>query len=280
MDKIAGKYYIVDNMIFESSDLINQFDNSPYQLYEVIRTINGVLLFLEDHIERLQEALKKINLYRYYNEPDLRRCLFQLLQANKIIEGNIKLLCKESGARLIYAAYYIPHSYPDKTLYKYGIKLKSYIIERTNPNLKQIKVNELIKSKINTLLSSGEFYEVLLVNAKGNITEGSKSNFFLIKENTVYSAPENLILKGVTRKYIVKIIKDLQLNYIEKEVSIKELPFFDAAFITGTSPKVLPVIMVDQVSYSPVNGHLLEIIQNYDYLFNNYILNNKDQLIN
>jgi branched-chain amino acid aminotransferase len=277
MDKIVCEYYIIDNMIFKSSDNNYYFNNSEYQFYEVIRTFRGIYLFLDDHLERLQKSLECMNLFQYYIDSEAKKCLNDLLIKNNRKEGNVKLVCKVFDKKLVYAAYYIHHYYPSKNEYQKGIKLKSYIIERKQPNLKQIKVNEFIKLEINDILSSGKFFEVLMVNKKGNITEGSISNFFLIKENTLFSAPENLILKGITRKYIIKIAKDSGLYYIEKDIALIDLSTFDAAFISGTSPKVLPVNQIDEIGFTPGNRYLRLIMQNFDALFDHFIEENINQ---
>lgn len=271
MDKIVSEYYIIDNIIFKSSDINYSFNNSDYQFYEVMRTSHGKFLFLDDHLERLLESLKSLNLYQYYIDSVPRKCLNELLINNKQ-EGNVKLICKLAEKKLIYASYFIPHHYPSKHLYQTGIKLKSYIIERNQPNLKQIHVNEFIKNEIIELLSSGEFFEILLVNRESIITEGSKSNFFLIKGNTMFSAPESMILQGITRKYILKIAKVVGLNYMEKEIALSDLYSYDAAFISGTSPKVLPVNKIDEIPFNPNNSYLEKIMLKYNEFFDHYIL--------
>jgi len=268
MDSIAAKYYIADNIIFESNTTDKQFNNSEFQFYEVIRTVDGVCLFLTDHLNRLKESLLKVNLLDYYNETEVDHCIHLLINKNNRLSGNIKLLCKTSkNNRLIYASYYIPHSYPSPEMYLTGVKLKSYVFERDQPNLKQISVNEIIKREIQSLVNSDNCYEVLLINNRGEITEGSKSNFFFIKGNTVYSAPEDQILKGITRKYIIQIIRDLSLTYIETSIPYKNISSYDAAFISGTSPKVLPVYKIDTQEYNPNNICLKEIRESFDLLF-------------
>jgi branched-chain amino acid aminotransferase len=267
MDRIIGEYYIIDNIIFKTENLNNQFNNLEYQLYEVIRTADGVLIFLDDHLQRLEESLKSLGYIKFYLESVAKKNLFDLLVLNNNLEGNIKLICKFETNRLIYAEYYIPHYYPTDDYYNNGIKLKSYIINRNQPNIKQIQVNEFIKTSITNILSSDEFYEVLLINQNGFITEGSKSNFFLIKDNSLFTAPENWILKGVTRKYILKIAKKLKLTIIEKAIRLQELVEYESAFICGTSPKVLPVKEIDDLSFDTQNIILKYIIEQYNTIF-------------
>lgn len=267
MDKITGQFYIDNNKLIRSDYLNYSFNNSDYRFYEVIRTAKGIFLFFEDHLARLQESLISLNLNQLFEISDARNCLDSLIKANNFLEGNVKLLCKVKNNKLEYSSYYIPHNYPAKELYETGIKLKPYVIERIQPNIKQIQVNENLKKQISEITANADFYEILLVNHNGYITEGSKSNFFLVKENTLYSAPESLILKGITRKYVLKVAKKLGLEYQEKLISLNDIALYESAFICGTSPKVLPVNEIDGISFDIYNPVLRSILNSYNILF-------------
>jgi branched-chain amino acid aminotransferase len=271
MDSIIGNCYVIDNKIFDSNLLNYQFDNSDFQFYEVIRINKGVLIFIDDHLQRLYESLKSLGSHKLYNVTTARECLDILIRMNENREGNIKLLCKVSSDCLIYASYYISHNYPSLNMYEKGVNLKSYMIERKNPQIKQVQTNEFIKKEISSILVNPEFYEVLLINNQGYITEGSKSNFFLIKGNKLYSAPESWILKGITRKHVLRITKELGLKTIEKKIKLKYISYYDAAFVCGTSPKVLPVKKIDELFLNPHNLVLKLIISKFNVLLNKYI---------
>ena len=58
MDRISTKFYIIDNKLFRSSSIDFQFDVSVYNTYEVMRCINGVLVFVTDHIKRMKEGME------------------------------------------------------------------------------------------------------------------------------------------------------------------------------------------------------------------------------
>ena len=72
------------------------------------------------------------------------------------------------------------HSYPSKEYYKKGVKVILYYGERENPNLKV--VSTAFRAKVAEKMKEANAHEALLVDRHGFITEGSKSNFFGIKD--------------------------------------------------------------------------------------------------
>ncbi|MBN2523019.1 MAG: aminotransferase class IV [Bacteroidales bacterium] len=271
MDTLSCDFYVIDNKSYRSYDINNQFNNSKYLFYEVLRTTQGILIFIEDHLERLMSALKTYNYSHLFHENDAKENLTNLLLLNRYKQGNIKFLCRPLKSKLVYASYYIPHLYPDEAHYKCGVDLLTFRIERNNPQIKQIKINNYIKNKIQNVLLKEPAYEILLINHKGFITEGSRSNFFLIKNDTIYSASEKYILPGITRKYVLEIIKNSNIKLKETDIALQDLEDYESAFITGTSPKVLPVRKIDNFLFNPDNPVLGTIMRKYNDVFNSYI---------
>jgi branched-chain amino acid aminotransferase len=277
MDTIVGNYYVIDNKLLNSIEINFQFNNSEYLIYEVIRTSNGVLLFLEDHLERLYNSIKKLNLEKNYNEKNVVSLLRLLVKENTRLEGNIKLLCKTVNHKMIYAAYYIPHFYPSEEMYRHGVKLITYEIERNDPQIKQVKINEKINEAIKYALQNTGAFEALLINHEGHITECSKSNFFLINGNFLYSAPEESILKGITRNYVLKIAKQLGFENKPSFIKIENIENYEAAFICGTSPKVMPVKAIDGIEFNVGHKTLQSIKLHFDKLLADYFKKHIDK---
>jgi branched-chain amino acid aminotransferase len=88
------------------------------------------------------------------------------------------------------------------------------------------------------ILESG--YEAILVNENNLITEGSRSNIFFLKGETLVTAPDNVILNGITRKHILQICYEHKISVELSCVSADDINDYDAVFMTGTSPMVLP----------------------------------------
>jgi branched-chain amino acid aminotransferase len=139
--------------------------------------------------------------------------------------------------------------------------------DRILPNAKV--QNSDLRERADKLISDNNFYEILLVGSDKNITEGSRSNVFFIKGETLYSAPDDKILEGITRKKVLQICRTNDIPVVETTIPATSLNQYDAAFLTGTSPKVLPISSIDRVAYKTNHPLLLRIIQEYNQLVEN-----------
>jgi branched-chain amino acid aminotransferase len=103
-------------------------------------------------------------------------------------------------------------------------------------------------------------YEAILVNEMDQITEGSRSNIFFVKNDKLITAPDNLILNGITRKYVIQICKENKIDVVFECVRASEIRNYDAAIMTGTSPMVLPYSCINEVSFS-IKLPVIEILR-------------------
>jgi branched-subunit amino acid aminotransferase/4-amino-4-deoxychorismate lyase len=90
-------------------------------------------------------------------------------------------------------------------------------------------------------------YDALLINYKDYITEGTRTNFFCIKDKTIFSPPESEILIGVMRKVVLKVAKENGYQIAEKNIKLEDIKSYDGAFVTSTSSKIMPAKSIDGV---------------------------------
>ena len=252
-------------------DSINYTDGIV--VYEVIRVINGIPLFLEEHLIRFNNSAMLAELYSTISNTEISNSIKQLCTENQVFTGNVKLLLHSKNKQHVsFLCFFIKHMYPVEIQYQKGVKLMLYNAERKNPNAKI--ADYVLRETTEDILSKSKVYELLLVNKSGRITEGSKSNVFFIKDNTLYTAPKSLILSGITRKFILKTAQLLGITVIEEAVLRKNIRQYDAAFISGTSPKILPISSIDNVSYNVKHPLIHKLIELFNEEIENYIYNN------
>ena len=276
MKDSTGRYCIIDNQVAEADALKAISLLSASVCYEVIRVVDGILLFLEDHLKRLDESVIKSNHSYNIDYEYLKEILLKLQVNNAITTGNVKLLISFHPDEIkvpTFLAYQIFHRYPDEKQYRIGIKTSLFAMERENPNIKYS--NASLQEKFRREILNQRVYEVLLVDHDGYITEGSKSNLFLIREGFLITPPAKRVLKGITRQKVITICKRLKYDLIEDNISVNKLPLFEAAFITGTSPKVLPVASIDTLTYNSNHPMISDIRVQYDALIEAYKMNIK-----
>ena len=236
--------------------------------YEVIRVLNGNVLFFDDHINRFINSCKLGNTIPKYSVSEIKKQIRKLIEANNFENGNIKFAQIEFEDNTIaFWAYYIPHYYPTNKEFNNGVKTLTYKALRENPNSK-IEHSDL-KIKFTELIKSTGVFEILLVNNNGYITEGSRSNFFVFKQNRVYTAPVSEILPGITRKYIIQQCNSLGFEIIESSIHLNEIKNYDAWFLSGTSIKILPVNSIDGITISTNYKPLKKLMETFDKFIEN-----------
>ena len=192
------------------------------------------------------------------------KSIILLIQKNKVDNGNL-LISFKTNLKI----YFIPHNYPSLEMYSNGVECGILKAERKNPNAKVFQT--LVRERANIIMSEKGLYEVVLVDNKKRITEGSRSNLFFVKGNQIITSPGNNVLLGITRQKTIQLTKDLGYVFCEKEVFLSELSTFDSIFITGTSPKILPVNRIGNVCFNPQNEITQKLIYSFNKLIESYI---------
>ncbi|MDF2590756.1 MAG: branched-chain amino acid aminotransferase [Clostridia bacterium] len=272
--EITENYYISNGMEFESNQ-IDQISITQPSIYEVIRVIDGVPIFLEDHMERLQNSAASLESKIQNIMPRIASDIKKLIKINNYPEKNIKLLVFNLENEVPdYIMCFIKSTYPSQEQYLHGISSVLFHAERSNPNAKII--NNQLRETINLELKENNAYEALLVNNKGEITEGSRSNLFFVVHGKIYTSPAHDVLIGITRKYIIEACSNLRLEIIEQPIPFSMLDYADGAFITGTSPKVLPIASVEERELDSANNQIVkDILAEYNNVLEKYILEHK-----
>ncbi|NLA23428.1 MAG: aminotransferase class IV, partial [Bacteroidales bacterium] len=229
--------------------------------YEVIRLVKGYPLFFKDHILRLFASLDLSDTNNKYFTL-LSEKFKDLVENKSLIEGNIRIDAWLLNKDFNFIIRQIPHNYPQENDYKNGVKLSILHAERSNPN-KKVRLPSL-RSQADELIALKKVHEVLLINQNNEITEGSRSNVFFVKGNTIITPPNKQVLEGITRKYVIKAIKEhTDIIFIEKAINLDNLSEFDAVFLTGTSLNILPIKSIDSLNFNPKQTTLIRLMQSF-----------------
>lgn len=265
MSEYCGSYYYEDKLFKETSYFSATAFETGDCFYEVLRVMNGSCLFVRDHLERMQNSVSLSGSEYTIDIHDVSSVIRELIRRNKLINGNIRLVLQEKEGRSpVLYAYCVPHSYPSPELYENGVPVAVFKIVRNNPNIKQYNHN--YQQQVREFIRTNNVYEALLLDNMNCITEGSKSNVFFIREGCVITAPGEKVLKGITREKVILLCSKLNYKLIERPISIDTLPSMEAVFLTGTSPKILPVNRVDRITYSTRHEMMRNLMEAYGEL--------------
>ncbi len=268
-------YYIYNRKQYSTKDM-KIFDKIvSASIYEVIRIIQGIPLFLEQHLERMRKSAAILNTTIYKSNEEIISEILELISLNKCTDVNVKLVCSGLNKKeQDFFVYFIESHYPKKEVYDKGINTILYHSERENPNAKTINSN--LRQYVNDAIKEKNAYEALLVNKEGYITEGSRSNIFFVKQDSLYTAPEKDVLLGVTREEVMRVCKKLDIKVKEELLHIKDLEKVSGAFITGTSVNVLPISKIENITINSVHSFIVKKIkESYEKEMKKYLIDKK-----
>ncbi|MFP4288296.1 MAG: aminotransferase class IV [Bacteroidales bacterium] len=245
--EITGTYYIQNGKLVPVRDFDGSFLQHPYYIYEVFRVIDGIALFLEDHLQRLEHTCTMAGTCKNIQKKELEKQVYQIIESNNVAEGNLKIVGIRDQDEMQFLIYSKPHQYPSEYQYQKGVDVLLFSGNRRNPNAK-IMDAELRKNNRHAIEKKG-VYETLLVNNEGFVTEGSSSNVFFVRNDEVLTPPLEDVLPGVTRKNIMDVCRENKIKIREVKIPARSLVVMEAVFISGTSKKVLPVKKIDGLDF-------------------------------
>ena len=250
----CGKYYRVSSELTES--LQKPVDCRIY--YETIRVKDSVLLFVEDHLARLVKSVKGLENFPVDTAKILAEA-YSLIDMDNITDGSIRIVLTNE-VLLIHEA---DITLPGPELFENGINTSILNWERKTPNLKIFRgdYKTTVNAKFKEENGHGLPFELVLTDNDGKLYEGSMSNLFVIRDGKVYSAPDEKILIGITRKRVMEALKrsglELQIGTFKPE----ELdPATDAVFVSSTPFDILPVRFIDNYEFGSAKNEVLQMI--------------------
>jgi branched-chain amino acid aminotransferase len=232
-----------------------------YGVYESVRVSKGKTYFLDEHAKRLMGSAKVIGLDHPFSASLVKSSIEELVAKNKAETCNVKVLLLGGVKPSLYILCLNPF-FPDRKLYKTGVACTTYEYEREFPGAKTL--NMLSSYIAYKRAKEAGAYDALLVNRKGAVTEGTRTNLFALKDRAITSPPEEEILPGVTRMKALKVARQKGFNIVEKDIKLDEISQFDSLFITSTSDKILPVNMVGDTKIGAPAPALLDLMSAFD----------------
>jgi branched-subunit amino acid aminotransferase/4-amino-4-deoxychorismate lyase len=259
------KYFSKNGELLPIEEAVVPLSNIEYQygfgVYETIRVANGIPYFLSDHLERLEESAKITGLEHPFTSTTIYGSVEKLVEKIGVGTYNLKILLIGGREPSLFVLSLNPH-FPDKKLYRDGASFITHHYERPFPHAKCL--NMLQSYLAYKKAREAGCYDALLVNSRNCITEGTRTNFFCLKDKTLYSPPENEILLGVTRKVVLQVAQENGFVLEERDIHVVDLQTFDGAFVTSTSSKIIPVHSVDTSTFPALPSTLRTLMERFD----------------
>lgn len=251
-------------------------------IFEGIRIYNGNIFKCKEHLDRLYDSAKSIDLTIPLSYEEMEQALIETIRKNELRDGYIRLVvsrgfgdlgldprrCKTANIVIIVEQLAI-YSNED---YVNGLKIVSVSTRRNipdalNPKIKSLNYLNNILVKIQANLAG--VGEALMLNSQGYVAEGSGDNIFIVK-NGILTTPPTYIgaLNGITRQTIIDISQKLGYVVKEEPFTLHDVYVADEVFLTGTAAEVIAAREVDGRvigggKAGPITMHLLEEFRKY-----------------
>lgn len=236
---INGK--VVDESECTVSVLDRAFQYS-YSVYEALKRKNNKFVHLDEHLKRLNLSAEAIGIENPFSDEELSAWLELLARTEDLENATFRILLFGSDDVKVFINHSPIKVYPD-VYYSDGVDVVTYHAERYLPN---VKTSNMLPSLL-ALMSAEKrsAFEALMVDRNNLVLEGTRSNFYGIKDNVIRTAPDDMVLLGVTRLGLIKAAEKYGIKIEEKALSLDELYSMDSLFLTSTSMKAIPIRSVD-----------------------------------
>ena len=265
-----GNYVEEDGVSINPQDRGYQFGDG---IYEVTHVYNGVLFGLEDHVERLLKSAEFIEMNLRHSKEEIYTFFQTLVRENKIDNGYVYLQVTRGDGTLRNHGFL---NYEDQRPIFYGFGVQTtrsedkqisgtdgITVEDRRSLMCNVKSLNLLPNCLAKHAAQKKNVSKAILVRDGIVTEEKSGNVFMIKDGNVYTHPDGgKILPGITKKYIITLLKDMNIPIYEKEFSEKEMMQADELIVTDTNSEVLPVIKVNnQIIGDGKRGKITKIIQ-------------------
>lgn len=228
-----------------------------YGVFDFMRTYNGKPFKLYDHLLRLENSARLIELEMPAPVAEIEAIVYEALARNNLPEANIRVvitggvtadgITPSSTPGLIVLITHV-HLYPAEC-YEKGVKVITVELDRYLPGAKTINYIPAILA-LKKAKAAGAL-EALYINQQGHILEGTTTNFFIFQGDQLVT-PGDGILPGLTRDVVLKLARE-NFRVIERAVTFDDVSQAAEAFISASNKEVMPVHHVNELKIGDGN---------------------------
>jgi branched-chain amino acid aminotransferase len=246
-------------------------------IWEGLRVHRGKIAFLDQHLDRLYEGAKALDMEMEVSAAELRERLYRLLEKNGMQDGvHIRLMVSRGIKATPYQDPRITITPPTiviipeyktalpETAHK-GIKLFTVHVRRGYPDVQDPKLNS--HSKLNCITACIQAAkagadEALMLDPHGFVATCNSTHFFIVRKGEVWTSSGDYCLGGITRGNVIALCEQNQIPVRQKNFSLTDVYGADEAFVTGTFAGLAPVREIDgRVIGDGERGPMVEKLQ-------------------
>jgi branched-chain amino acid aminotransferase len=229
-------------------------------VWEGIRLHEGKLAFIEQHMKRLYDGAKALDMQMNVSKDELVQRLYETCHKNKMHDGvHIRLMVTRGIKATPYQDPRVTITPPTIVIIAEhkkalglaegdGVSLFTSHVRRGYPDVQDPKLNT--HSKLNCIFAciqaaKAQVDEALMLDPHGFVATCNSTHFFIVKGDEVWTSSGDFCLDGITRRNVIDVCKNNGVAVYEKNFTLSDVYSADEAFITGTFAGLTPVKQVD-----------------------------------
>ena len=263
--------YVNGELLHKNDAKISVYDSGFMMgdgVWEGIRLVNNRWLFIDEHLERLFEGAKAIDLEIDLTIEDIKIALENTRSANNMTDSAHARLMLTRGVKskpfqkpsysMDGATAVIIMEHSDDSINNNPITLATVPQVRGTPMMQDPKLNS--HSKLNCILACIQAEkagadEALMLDPLGFVNTTNSCNFFIVKKGEVWTSTGDYCMNGITRKKVISICKDNEIPIFTKNFSLVDVYSADESFVTGTLGSITPVSEIDGRKIEDKSNH-------------------------
>ena len=230
-------------------------------IWEGIRLVKNEWLFIDEHLDRLFEGCSAIDITLDLSRDEIKEAILETQKINNMTDSAHARVMITRGDKIkpfqqpslstsgINFIIIMEHSFESPNLN--GIKLVTVPQVRGLPMSQDPKLNS--HSKLNCIIAciqankaGGD--EALMLDPYGFVNTTNSCNFFIVKNNEVWTSTGDYCMNGITRKKVIELCNEHKIPIYEKNFSLVDVYSAQEAFITGTLGSLTQVTSIDDRS--------------------------------
>ena len=226
-------------------------------VWEGLRLYNGTWAFLDEHMDRLFEAAKAVDIDLELDRAGVVQALCDTQTANDMhTDAHARLMVTRGVKRRPFQHPALSQSGPTFTIIMEhsqpslprGIRLATVPHMRGLPMTQDPKLNS--HSKLNCILAciaaeKAGADEALMLDVHGFVNTTNACNFFIVRKGAVWTSTGDYCMNGITRQKVIDLCRESDIPVYERNFSLVDTYGADEAFLTGTFGAQTPVIELD-----------------------------------
>ncbi len=254
---INGEYFARDEArvsVFDSGFVLGD------GVWEGLRVHRGKVAFLQQHLDRLYEGAKALDMDMEVTPDELGARIYRLLEKNGMSDGvHIRLMVSRGIKATPYQDPRVTITPPTIVIipeYKEplpetaskGMRLFTVHVRRGYPDVQDPKLNS--HSKLNCITACIQAAkagadEALMLDPHGFVATCNSTHFFIVRKDEVWTSTGDYCLGGITRGNVIRLCEDNDIPVRQKNFSLTDVYGADEAFVTGTFAGLAPVAEID-----------------------------------